>query len=528
MRNLKLGGGERPFVRRRGVGALLPSLRLLLAASFLLLGSSAPPVLAESSAEECSAEDGTCGGEDNGGGGGRRRRRDLFFASAVDDDDDDDPDCTDDHEKCGEWAGTGECLNNPRFMFADCRRSCSVCGYDSIEDEVLEDEALCSNNHFKCEQWAERGECASNPTYMLKACRNVCGSCPVNVTKDTDFGEEQRIEGNEAPLTSAVVRLSVPYMRSVRTALEYASVREGCTNKHMDCSLWAVLGECQENPGYMQINCGPACQSCEQIDIKRRCPLNPLAPEALKPGDLNRMFERIADGGSEDVASTEYGVEVHSRPRKEGDGPDVEDGPWVVTLDGFITEEECDKMVWFGHQGGYERSQDVGRMLPDGTHDGVVSDSRTSLNAWCNATCKEDPIVAKVLQRIADVTGTPPENSEDLQLLEYSVGQYYVQHHDYIGYQNERPCGVRILTLFLYLNDVEEGGGTRFPDLDITVMPKKGKALLWSSVLDEDPSAKDPRTDHEALPVEKGIKYGANAWIHLRDFQSALRGGCHN
>ena len=62
--------------------------------------------------------------------------------------------------------------------------------------------------------------------------------------------------------------------------------------------------------------------------------------------------------------------------------------------------------------------------------------------------------------------------------------------------------------MFLYLNDVEEGGGTRFPLLDITVQPKMGSAILWPSVLDDPPEKKDFRTDHEALEVTKGIKYG--------------------
>jgi hypothetical protein len=39
-------------------------------------------------------------------------------------------------------------------------------------------------------------------------------------------------------------------------------------------------------------------------------------------------------------------------------------------------------------------------------------------------------------------------------------------HHDYIEHDIERPQGVRILTVFLYLNDVEEGGGTNFPLLN--------------------------------------------------------------
>jgi len=86
---------------------------------------------------------------------------------------------------------------------------------------------------------------------------------------------------------------------------------------------------------------------------------------------------------------------------------------------------------------------------------------------------------------------------------------------------------VRILTAYLYLNDVTSGGGTNFDKLNITVMPKRGRALLWPSVLDEDPNKKDDRTTHQALPVGEGAKkFGANAWFHLRDFKSAMKKRC--
>ena len=70
------------------------------------------------------------------------------------------------------------------------------------------------------------------------------------------------------------------------------------------------------------------------------------------------------------------------------------------------------------------------------------------------------------------------------------------------------------------------GGGTNFPDLGITVMPKRGRLLLWPSVLDEDLYNVDRRTRHQALPVEKGVKYAANAWLHLRDFKEANDRNC--
>merc|ERR1711879_257414 len=92
-----------------------------------------------------------------------------------------------------------------------------------------------------------------------------------------------------------------------------------------------------------------------------------------------------------------------------------------------------------------------------------------------------------------------------------------------------RLQGVRIYTLFAYLNDVPEGGATRFTDLPSgphTFLPKKGKAILWPSVLAEAPNTIDPRTHREALPVTRGEKFGANFWIHQHDFKNTHAKGC--
>lgn len=68
--------------------------------------------------------------------------------------------------------------------------------------------------------------------------------------------------------------------------------------------------------------------------------------------------------------------------------------------------------------------------------------------------------------------------------------------------------------------------GTNFPRLGMTVQPKKGRAVLWPSVFDEQPNVKDGRSEHQALPVIKGVKYGCNAWIHMRDFKGPNSRGC--
>ena len=263
------------------------------------------------------------------------------------------------------------------------------------------------------------------------------------------------------------------------------------------------------------------------LSIDARCPVDRDAPNAWKPGDVNRFFLGLVS----DPYVQKYEPHVHSRPDyADGDNETTASyqiGPWVVTFDNFISDEEADRLIELGATEGYKRSSDVGKMRFDGTFENNINDGRTSENAWCQYACYNDTVAQQVIHRIAEATKIPEQNSEYLQLLRYQEGPYYNTHHDLIEHDVDRQPGVRIMTFYMYLNDVEEGGGTQFPRLGpLTVMPKKGRALIWPSVLDEDPHTRDDRTHHQAMPVIKGIKYGANAWIHQRDFKGPNKYGC--
>jgi hypothetical protein len=68
--------------------------------------------------------------------------------------------------------------------------------------------------------------------------------------------------------------------------------------------------------------------------------------------------------------------------------------------------------------------------------------------------------------------------------------------------------------------------GRTFPKLDIDVKPRKGRAVLWPSVLDEDATRQDPRTTHQAKPVITGTKFAANSWIHNYNYREPNLWGC--
>jgi prolyl 4-hydroxylase len=435
---------------------------------------------------------------------------------------------------------------------------------DEEEEEDVVSVEECVDEHKSCEFWSNHGECEANPNYMLVNCRKSCNTCrqfPVSpqrskhvvdekekvLTLSAKFGVEQKAEGTEEQQTFLRIKQMIDYMKNHVHAKNPThkmskQVIRDCSNEHELCALWASQGECEANPSYMLVNCSPSCFSCHKISFEERCPpRDENLPPALLPNELNTMFERIvttAPGNSTDAmqlasqrrelgadGSPIYTVTVHSRPSEIKE----ENGPWIITFDNFLTDQECDTLIELGYKAGYERSRDVGARKKDGTFDSYESTSRTSTNAWCSEKngCKNDATVQKILQRLSLVTGIDSDNYEDFQLLKYEEGQFYRAHHDYIPHQRKRQPGPRILTFFLYLSDVEEEGGTGFPDLHIEVQPKKGRALLWPSVSNEDPSRIDASTRHEAITVKKGTKFAANAWIHLYDNATPTRMGCN-
>ena len=132
-----------------------------------------------------------------------------------------------------------------------------------------------------------------------------------------------------------------------------------------------------------------------------------------------------------------------------------------------------------------------------------------------------------VQDRVAALTQVPVENSEYMQMLEYQVGQYYKVHHDQNSPRSS-AWGPRMFTIFMYIGDGYEGGLTHFPRLNLTIPKGKGRACIWTSILDSDPYQRDDRTDHESLPVEKGVKFGVNYWIHMWPFRGKSERGCGN
>lgn len=63
----------------------------------------------------------------------------------------------------------------------------------------------------------------------------------------------------------------------------------------------------------------------------------------------------------------------------------------------------------------------------------------------------------------------------------------------------------------VYLNDVEEGGTTKFPLINLDIVPKKGTAIIWYN-LDKN-NNRNKYSNHSGSPIIKGEKYIITKWF---------------
>ncbi len=288
------------------------------------------------------------------------------------------------------------------------------------------------------------------------------------------------------------------FMLKTCPAARMACQSPSCHDAEPECAVWAEQNQCDANQDYMLKECAFSCGSCF-VNFKPECKRDAAVSPAAVPGTIDAVFREAIE------RYPQLAPRVLHRD------------PWIVMFDEFLKPSEVTHLLGkAGHK--FERSL---------AGDGVVS-VRTSSTSWCNVeSCLSDPLFQEVRQRISNITKVPWEYAEHLQTLHYTPGQFYKEHHDQNS-PKDSAWGPRLYTFFIYLSDVEEGGGTRFTKLNLTVTPKRGSAILWPSVKSSDPYAIEPLTYHEALTVTKGEKFASNFWLHMFEFQRALAAGCDN
>lgn len=186
----------------------------------------------------------------------------------------------------------------------------------------------------------------------------------------------------------------------------------------------------------------------------------------------------------------------------------------ITVLENFLTPEECQYFIELIDKD----NAPSGVTTQDETR-ATTSDYRTS------STCSfpgSDLKVTSLKSKIAKVVELPIAHGEPLQGQLYKPGQYFKRHTDYFEdgsyYNHCLASGQRVKTFMIYLNEVEEGGGTHFERLNKTFTPQVGTALLWDDMID---GKVNPDSMHEGQPVISGSKYIITSWWRENEWDGA-------
>jgi len=186
----------------------------------------------------------------------------------------------------------------------------------------------------------------------------------------------------------------------------------------------------------------------------------------------------------------------------------------INVYEDFLTKEECNVIIELARPL-LERSGVV--------QENSISDDRTSTGVFLDTNMH--PVLEKISKKVSEITNIPIENQEDIQVVNYQKGQYYNEHYDEC-FEDTKECkessksGRRKNTFFIYLNDVEEGGFTGFPNISKKVIPKLGRAVSWNNILESDGNIiNDPCSLHIGIKPDKGEKWALTVWSRDRKYQ---------
>lgn len=189
--------------------------------------------------------------------------------------------------------------------------------------------------------------------------------------------------------------------------------------------------------------------------------------------------------------------------------PDVDrvgvDGIDMYVAPGFLSERDCDSLVAL-----IDRDRRPSTLLSDHPDDNFRTSDSCDMDRWSD-------LVRPIDESIADLLGVAYHYGETIQGQRYAVGQQFRAHHDYFfdteSYwaRMQTEGGQRTWTAMVFLNDVEEGGATWFPQAGVRIAPKKGLLLAWNNMNRD--GTPNTLTLHEGMPVLAGTKYIITKWF---------------
>jgi hypothetical protein len=247
-----------------------------------------------------------------------------------------------------------------------------------------------------------------------------------------------------------------------------------------------------------------------------------IAPDPVQALDLANQLRAMgipvelpaADDASDMASGTQAEPPWDALHLLDSRLPEIQrqcDEPEVATCDHLLSDEECRYLIYSG-----ARFLERSKVIHPVTGQPLEFEVRTSQDMAF--VPRSDDAGIRILQlRMATMAGFELGNCEPLTLLRYGPGDQYRPHRDYFFPSSPslaKPGGQRHSTVCTYLNAVQEGGETVFPDKAVTVKPLRGRAVMFRNLLAD--GSPDQHSLHAGLPVLAGEKWLASCWIRVR------------
>jgi prolyl 4-hydroxylase len=181
----------------------------------------------------------------------------------------------------------------------------------------------------------------------------------------------------------------------------------------------------------------------------------------------------------------------------------------IQEIDDFLTHDECNHIIALAS------NRLIDSKVYSSKEDVLNTNARISKQAWLKD--EDDPVIAAISKKVSIMSGIPIENQEELQIVSYPTGGFFNPHYDPCDGDREEcsrmngPMGPRVWTYLIYLNDGFDGGETVFPKIEKSVIPKKGKCVIFKSTTPD--GAILIESFHGGNPVVSGNKWICNKWV---------------
>jgi prolyl 4-hydroxylase len=192
--------------------------------------------------------------------------------------------------------------------------------------------------------------------------------------------------------------------------------------------------------------------------------------------------------------------------------------PSLTVLDNVLSDDECAQLI----------AAATPRLRPSTIVDpatGKDSQSAARSSEGMFFRLAENALVERLDRRLSALMQLPLEHGEGLQVLRYPAGAQSTPHYDFLMPTSDANraslarSGQRVSTLIVYLNAVERGGETVFPESGLEVAPRRGSALYFEYCNAD--GQLDPQSLHAGAPVLAGEKWIVTKWMRQRAFVSA-------